>query len=69
MDWFPAGETHSSREYIPTLNAKGNEIKRFEFIGQIAEAHILNLYKHKSIVENSSPMLATQHGFKYLEST
>lgn len=68
MDWFPAGETHSSREYIPNHNAKGKEIKRFEFIGQIAETHIQNLYKHKSIVENSSPMLATQHGFKYLDN-
>jgi len=67
LEWFPAGSTHSSREYIPKKNIKGKNINRFEFVGKIASPNIQKLYKHKSIIENDEPMLATQGGFKYFE--
>ena len=63
IDWFPAGTTHSSRNFNVE---KKDDLKRLEFIGQIADKKIRNFYRHKSIMhEKNKPVKPIERGFRY----
>lgn len=60
LEWFEAGKTVSTREYIPT------NIKRWEFIGSFAEPKIRKKYKNRILFDGKSPLPAQQIGFRYV---